>query len=271
MMVPNRHMNVNALSYDRVDDTPVFPGAHALDRLGTATRALIKARELQQRVDTKFFGPVRVLEQVLTSLGDQYEVIRVASGALALYQSLYFDTPDLRCYHDHRRGRRIRHKVRIRHYPDRSLSFLEIKSKRNERVTDKHRLDLPFGTKTLDAACHEFLRRHCDLPVEDLAPTLDNQFRRIILLHREAAERVTIDVGLTFRAGDRALDLSHVVVVEVKQFPYSSVTPIMQALQGGGLREQSLSKYTAAMAHMVPGLRRNRLLPLLRTLDRITA
>lgn len=49
-----------------------------------------------------------MLERILLMLAEHYAVIRVPSGCAASYQSTYFDTPDLRCYHDHRRGRRLR-------------------------------------------------------------------------------------------------------------------------------------------------------------------
>lgn len=272
MLVPLRPMAVNSPSTIRPPSSePSHPGAGALEAFATASLELIVGRALLVRTDVKFIGPVTMLEQILPALSADYAVIRVPSGCAAHYQSVYFDTPDLRCYHDHRRGRRLRHKVRIRHYPDRELTYLELKSKKSLRVTDKHRLPLAYGTNELSIASREFLAQRCDLPVDQLERTLDNQFRRISLIGLHHAERVTIDFDLGFRYGGVEDGFDGLSVIEVKQHPYQPRSPVMLALHGAGMYERSLSKYTSAIARLVPGIRRNRLLPLLRTLDRIIA
>ena len=247
---------------------PEYPGSRALEVFETASPELIKGRSLLQRTDVKFFGRAAELERVMPLLAADYAVIRVDSGCAAVYQSRYFDTPDLRCYHDHRRGKRLRHKVRIRHYADRELTFLEIKSKKNQRVTDKHRMPLPYGTMELNDAGREFLAKHCDLPVGELVTALDNRFRRISLIGMHTAERVTIDIDLGFRYREHDLDMGALTVIEVKQHPYDPRSPVMDALHLVGMRERSMSKYTTAIAQLAPGIPRNRLLPLLRKLNR---
>ena len=256
----------------RVPETHAsYPGADALEAFDTASIHLIKSRDLLVRTDIKFFGRAALLDNVLPLLAPHYAVIRVPAGCAAYYQSVYFDTPDLRCYHDHRRGRRLRHKVRIRHYPDRQLSFLELKSKKNARVTDKHRMKLPYGQTELDEEGRDFLKELCDLPVDELEPTLSNHFRRISLIGLERRERVTIDVELGFDHRGASGGFDGLTVIEVKQHPYDPHSPVMTALHDVGMRERSLSKYTTAIARLSPGIARNRLLPLLRTLDRTIA
>lgn len=250
---------------------PSYPGASALEAFATASIELIRSRALLIRTDVKFIGRAPLLERVLPALAEHYAVIRVASGCAASYQSTYFDTPDLRCYHDHRRGRRLRHKIRIRHYPDRNLSYLEIKSKKSVQVTDKHRMAVPYGTDELSPAGRAFLAQHCPLPVDQLQPTLANDFRRISLIGLHTAERVTIDIELGFRHGALTGGFADLMVIEVKQHPCQPHSPVMLALHAAGMHERSLSKYTTAVARLVPGIRKNRLLPLLRTLDRIIA
>lgn len=271
-MVPLRHMAVNSSSSVLRLPTPepLFPGAAALEEFPTASLELIQSRALLVRTDVKFIGRVEQLPEVLRTLAPHYSVIRVSTGCAAGYRSTYFDTPDLRCYHDHLAGRRIRHKVRIRHYMDRSLSFLELKSKRNLSVTDKHRLDLPYGTSDLTIAGREFLAQRCDLPVDQLNRTVDNDFRRITLIGTQINERVTIDIDIRFRHLDKELGLPGLMVLEVKQHPYMPRSPIMLALRDAHLRELAVSKYTVAIAEL-GSVRRNRLMPLLRTLHRTIA
>jgi hypothetical protein len=241
-------------------------------QFSAASAELREGRELLRRVDTKFVCTRRVALDVIANLVGHYAALSTPAGNVATYRSLYFDTGDLRCYHDHRRGRRLRHKVRIRHYPDRSLSYLEVKTKRNEAVTDKRRRQIGFDAEHLGDAERVFLAGIVDLPVHDLRPTMRIDFRRLSLVALHSPERVTIDDGLAaatiegarWDAGDR-------VVIEVKQSPFCVRTPVMGALIRHGLREQSMSKYTIATAIVRPELRRNRLLPELKAIERMSA
>lgn len=240
-------------------------------RFSAATADLVESRDLLRRVDTKFVASRAAARAVLAQLVGDYAALTVPTGNLATYRSLYFDTDDLRCFHDHRRGRRLRHKIRIRHYPDRQLSFLEVKTKRNEAVTDKHRRALPFREEWLGAAELAFLRERIELPVEALRPVLRVDFQRLSLVGVHGPERVTIDLGLEAEALDGARwSFGDLVVIEVKQAPFCVRTPVMRAIAGVGLRERSMSKYTIATALMRPELRKNRLLPAVRAIERMS-
>ncbi len=236
-----------------------------------ATPALLAQRQLLSRVDSKYVACDHQIAGLLAALRDDYAVLRVASGPIATYQSLYFDSASLQCFHDHRRGRRIRHKVRIRHYPDRQVSYLEVKTKRNATVTDKQRRKIAYGTTQLGDADLAFLRLHVATLADQLAPALWMGFARISLIGRTTVERVTIDLGLIAgQDGDDAQPLPGIAalaVIEVKQPRFCVRTPAMRALAGAGLRAASMSKYVVAQALTRPGLRRNRLLPGLRTLE----
>jgi hypothetical protein len=237
-----------------------------------AAPELLERRSLLSRIDSKFVVPVAELHRLLAGLDQDYAILRVASGCIATYDNLYFDTAALRCFHDHRRGRRIRHKVRFRHYPDRGLSFLEVKTKRNEAVTDKRRLAVPYRHEELGPAERGFLRGHVGELADDLRPALAISYRRLSLIGLAADERVTIDLGLS--AGDRddaevARALGHLAVIEVKQWPYCVRTPIMRAVRGAGHRVTSMSKYITALSLLHPELCRNRLRAALRRLERI--
>lgn len=239
------------------------------NRFVPAGRDLYEGRELLRRVDTKFVAMAPVASRVLEQIVDDYAALTVPSGNVASYHSIYFDTADRVCFHDHRRGRRIRHKIRIRHYPDRQLSFLEVKTKRNDQVTDKFRVELPYGVEALGPGELAFLRSRIDLPVEALQPVMHIDFHRVSLVGITTNERVTLDIGLSAQEiNGKTWSLDRLVVFEIKQSPFSPRTPIMRAIQDAGLREQSLSKYTVATAMLNPDLHCNRLLPALRALER---
>ena len=80
--------------------------------------------------------------------------------------SLYYDSPDLRCYRENDDGLKFRRKLRIRRYEtdkvfaDESPVFLEIK-RRYDRVTQKRRTVLPY---------HEALRLCNDRQLPDNGP-----------------------------------------------------------------------------------------------------
>lgn len=230
----------------------------------------MRERELQRRIDSKYTCSSELLHEILGPLSEDYAALPAGEGHFATYQSLYFDTPDRRCFHDHRRGRRLRQKIRIRHYPDRRLTFLEVKTKRNEVLTDKKRLAMNFGSEALGTIELAFLRHHAALAVEALRPTLRVDFSRLSLVSLGTAERVTIDVGLRAQEpGGSELSFGDVAVIEVKQAPFCVRTPIMRRIHSARLHERSMSKYTFATALLHPELRQNRLLGDVRAIERM--
>lgn len=234
-----------------------------------ATPALLARRELLHRVDTKYLLGIRAIDDVIAELADHYAVLRHRGQSLMAYRSLYFDTPDLRLYDDHRRGRRLHRKIRIRHYPDRQVSFLELKVQESERLTRKHRLDLPYGQSTLGERERGFLASHAALPVEVLGPQVWVGYRRTTLLGLHTNERVTVDTDLQLVRGDRVVALDQVAIMEVKQAAFCRATHVMATLQRQHIRPRSFSKYCIALALTCDGLRRNRFKPTLRALGQV--
>jgi len=251
-----------------LDDGGQLPAL--LEPFTAPSEALLTGRELLRRVDSKFVVTTGDIPALVAGLEHDYAAFRVETGPIAAYHSLYLDTPDLVCFHDHRRGKRLRHKVRIRHYPDRSLSFLEIKSKQNELITHKRRIELPFGSEALGPEQLAFLRMYVGDMADQLRPELRVNYRRIGLLGLTVDERVTIDLELDFVSlNGETYRMSDAAVIEVKQITASKSSPIMRRLVSRGKREQSLSKYTTAIATTRPEVRKNRLLVDLKRVDRI--
>ena len=236
----------------------------ALAAFPVASSELLSRRELLRRTDAKYLLERPALEAWIAELGDEYAILRAGDQPIATYQNLYFDTPDLRCFHDHRRGRRIRRKVRIRHYPERSLSFLEVKIKRSDVVTDKRRRPVEYGAESLGDRERAFLAKHA--PELDLVPALRIDYRRIALVHLHEEERLTIDLDLVAEYGEQRGAFGGAVIVELKRPPHSRAsTPAVRAL--ARFRERALSKYCAATVRLRPDVRHNRLLPALRCLS----
>ncbi len=241
----------------------------ALAGFPPASSELIEQRQLLRRIDSKYVVDAGRAAELVAMLAGTYAVLPVAGGGIATYRNLYFDTEDLRCFHDHRRGRRIRHKVRIRHYPDRELSYLEIKTKRNELVTDKQRRSIPFGSEDLGDSERVFIRAHTGALADSLQPGARIDYRRVCLIGLASEERLTIDLDLaiTDATGTRH-SLANLAIIEVKRPPVGAArTPARLALFALRARERSLSKYCAAIALTHPAVRQNRLRPNLRVVE----
>lgn len=231
-----------------------------------ATAELLASRQLLRRADTKFVTSPAAIAEIVANVGDAYAVVPVGDDHIATYANIYFDTADLRCFHDHRRGRRLRQKIRIRSYPDRGLAYLELKSRRNELHTDKSRIAVPYGTGVIDPANAELLAEQCEF-ARALHPVVEIEYRRIMLAGIDTNERVTVDLGVTIDHDDD-LAISGVAIVEVKQPSRCNATPIMRAIRDAGNAPCSLSKYVAAIAAR-GDVRANRLRPVLRRVERI--
>lgn len=244
-----------------------------LQRFGEADAELLAARALLRRVDSKFLVAVSSLDEILGKVTGDYGIVLAGGNRTATYRTIYYDTPQLRCFHDHRRGRRPRQKVRIRHYDDRDVSYLEIKTKRSEFISAKKRRRQAYSDSVLDADGRVFVDENSRLPAEALVPTVHTDFRRITLVGFSVHERITLDVDLVVRRdGDDDDDserLDGVSILEVKQARFTAHSPIMRALRESGYRPTSASKYCTATALLTPNLRLNRLLPSLRAVERL--
>lgn len=249
---------------------PVLDNLDAVaGRFAGATLEMLDECRLLRRFDTKFLLPAQDLAWVLASVSRDYRVLCVDGTRLARYRTVYHDTPDLRCYHDHRRGRRPRHKIRVRHYLDHDLSFFEIKTKRTNGETHKHRFPL-LGSESDDRArARRLVGRYTALPFDDLVPSISIDYHRMTLLSIHDRERVTIDVGLDVAGAGPGLDLTGVAVLEVKQRSLQRQTSIMQALQAQRFYPQRASKYCTSLVLTRSQIPANHIRSALRAVERL--
>ena len=155
-------------------------------------------------------------------------MLRAQRQAVARYRNLYFDDVGYQFLHAHHRGRRPRYKVRIRHYDDRELSYLEVKRKTNAELTIKERSPIAFGREYLGTDNHPFIHRYCSIPGSELKPSFRANFGRVTLLGKVAVERATFDTGLSFTS-DGQEAFPGLIVSEVKQDRFRPRSPMMLA------------------------------------------
>jgi hypothetical protein len=242
----------------------------ALGAFRDAPRELVERRVLQQRIDRKYVFAADMLEPVLAELSAHFSLVLAASAPLATYNTVYFDTPERLMYHNHRRGRVPRHKVRVRHHVERRLSFLEVKCKTGDSRTRKARTERPFGALAFDPDAEAFVAGCCPVPPSLLVPQVWMTFRRITLVGNDIDERVTIDCDMGVGADRQSRQLTGVTVVEVKQARHRNDTASIGVLRSLHLRERGFSKYCIATALLAP-VRSHAFQPALRLVDRLCA
>ncbi len=241
-----------------------------ISHFDVAQPRLIASRSLLRRIDSKFLISEPDAANILGEILSAYKIVKAGTERIASYRTLYYDTPNLRCFHDHRRGRRPRHKIRIRHYDDRAVSFLEVKTRRSSMVSTKARQPQPFDQATIGCQGLNFVDENSPLDASKLEPSVRTDFNRIMLVSEQTNERITVDTNLRILLNGRSKKLIGAVIVEVKQSPFSTRTPVMKALRQHGCRPTSASKYCTANILLRPGLRANCFLPALQALKKLT-
>ncbi|XSG77003.1 polyphosphate polymerase domain-containing protein [Herpetosiphon llansteffanensis] len=221
---------------------------------------------LLNRTDSKYVCAIQQLTAILPALVADYRVLEIAGRRMHRYHTRYFDTADFALYRRHHAGGRNRYKVRSRTYLDTQHYFLEVKHKINKYRTIKHRLATPIGLETLTPASKAFVQQLVPFDVGLLQPTLTNDFSRITLVNIAEQERVTLDLGIRFQADLHSVELTGVVIAEVKQAGINRSSPFIQGIRGQHLHTIGMSKYCSGAALLYPELPRNSFKPTLRYL-----
>jgi len=237
----------------------------------TAPPALVLSRSLQQRVDRKFLLSERRLPPLLSRLQPSFSALAAGNTLWAQYDSIYFDTTERLLYHDHRRDRLPRFKVRIRRHLDRQLAFLEIKRKDTNRRTTKRRLPMPMMQSVLGDRESAFITANVPaLAGCSLAAVMSVSFLRLTLVANEAMERITLDQGLVFESGRQRVEMPLLIVGEVKQGLVMNRSGSVGAFRAIRAREESFSKYCIGTA-LLSGASANVFKPSLRAAARLLA
>jgi VTC domain len=204
---------------------------------------------LQRRVDHKYLLRLEDLAPIVGGLADSHEVLEIDGERVFDYESTYFDTPSLRCFHDHARDRRPRFKVRTRCYVTTGYCHFEVKVKRADGETVKRQVDQdPAARSRLEAAGRRLIDEvlgECGIdPLDgDLEPSLVTAFRRVTVAARGEPERTTFDFGVGLTApGDGGVELDGAcAIAETKTADGRGGWD--RAFAGAGFEPLSLSKY----------------------------
>ncbi|MBP3425262.1 MAG: polyphosphate polymerase domain-containing protein [Rikenellaceae bacterium] len=230
--------------------------------------------KLMNRIDTKYIASSDSLVPILNMALDKYRVQSIDGVRVARYDTLYFDTPDLKMYTMHHNRKLRRQKVRTRTYVESDLSFLEVKNKTNKGRTKKKRIKIDrqtFFNFHGNAEAMEFLGERSMFPAGELVPNVATRFDRITLVNKAKTERLTIDLNLEFEhvaSGTKARP-SKLMIIELKQdgMCHSDMKLILRELR---IHPNKISKCCIGTALTNASAKNNRFKVKLRKIEKIT-
>lgn len=248
-----------------------------LNLYDTITLDEMRSIRLMNRIDTKFVTTVPVLRRLLMLAKEDYFVQETQGLRISPYYTLYFDTEDCQMYNRHEAGHLSRQKVRVRSYLNAGLNFLEVKTKNNHGRTKKKRVTAegfnPEASTAFDVKAQvyeNFLHQYLGYDPEGLLQQVENRFDRITLVNKAKTERLTIDTNLRFHniATGNYRFMNDVVVIELKRngLQPSPILPLLTQLR---IHPHGFSKYCIGSALTNDCLRRNRIKPRLRSIEKI--
>jgi hypothetical protein len=215
-----------------------------LQYLEPITLEQMSSIRLMNRTDTKFVTNKENLARLLELAQGKYYAQFNNESRVANYMTTYWDTENHRFFLEHHNGRAPRQKVRVRTYMDSDLTFLEVKTKNNHGRTKKKRVEVPSQDIDVQGTNGEFVEGLVHQGLNEMHPTVRNQFHRITLVNYEKTERLTIDYDVHFHNMETGTDanVGPLVIIELKRDGnvYSPVLDILRVLR---IKPSGFSKY----------------------------
>ena len=234
----------------------------AVTGLCSVTLAQLDEAQLHDREESKVILRTADVPEALSRLASDYLILDHEGERLQGYCNEYFDSVELRNYHEHHNQRGRRMKLRYRTYMNSALTFFELKRNVNGRtVKERRRSTRPGGA--LEAADALFFFKRTGQPPSAYVPSLRVDYQRILLVKQDFSERVTIDLELSFASDRGAVQTPGLAICEFKQPTLDLRSPAMIAMNR---RPQNFSKYCMGLASCDPSLRRNRFKKVFRNL-----
>ncbi len=225
--------------------------------------------KLMTRTDRKFIVPLALLPELLNDMPAYYQVLEVEQKRISAYKTLYFDTPDFRCYQDHHAGKSHRFKIRHRSYLSNNLAFFEVKLKNNKNKTIKTRIpDTSDDSFIINDSKEQFVAQATEAVIGELQSNIWVNYSRITLVNKANPERVTIDIGLEYSNDTAQKTYAEIAIIEIKQ-EKKGLSPMIDLLKKNHVRQSSISKYCLGIISLVEGIKFNRFKTQINNLQKI--
>lgn len=248
-------------------EQPELDVAAAVDLLHPVTLVELDQAQLHDRVESKVVLRTSDISELLLGVADDYAVLEHHGERLQGYRTEYFDTSQLRNYHEHHNQKRHRLKLRYRTYKNSDLTFFEVKRNVDGRTVKERRPSKPPRSRLWNEDAKFFTER-TGWETASLQRSLTVEYDRILLVKRDFSERVTIDLNLTFTSPSGSTEAPGLAICEFKQPKLNRRSP---AIAATGTRPQKFSKYCMGLASCDPELRRNRFKKVFRNLEYMNA
>jgi hypothetical protein len=239
------------------------------DEFEATTLEEMDSVKLMNRTDTKFILNIESFPNILKEASQSYKILEIDSQRGLEYETTYFDTDDFKLYHAHQNGKLNRFKIRRREYCISGKNFLEIKFKNNKSRTIKDRIRRDKTDPHFCEVTQDFMSNLFPYSAEELEVKMVNSFIRLMLVHKEDKERITLDMNIGFKNDNKKIKLPFLVIAEVKQEGYSTSSSFIQILRKYKIQPTGMSKYCIGTALLNPHLKHNRFKPKLLTLHKL--
>jgi len=240
-----------------------------LSLLNTVSLTQLDAVSLLNRTDSKYTLRSEDLLKIFPCLFEHYHVLEINGTRIFSYENNYFDTPDLLFFRDHHNGYVNRIKVRSRRYVESDLCFFEIKKKEKVDRTNKHREPLPYMISDIDEDRKNIIQDYTRKTIDEVTLILKNNFNRITLVNNQFTERVTIDMNLHFIDNEHDIKFKKIAIIEIKQSKSTQSSPLTTFLKYNNIREQSISKYIYGVISLIPTVKKNNFMPILKKINKL--
>ncbi|MEW1658267.1 MULTISPECIES: VTC domain-containing protein [unclassified Streptomyces] len=247
----------------------MIPAVRAIARAAMAARpvplAEVQARAaLLARHSTDYLVPFDVFAAFAADLTDRrrpggpFAVLCINGRRWFRYHSAYYDTPDLRSFHDHRQRGGHRFTLRERRYADTGERQFDVRLTEEHGRTVTHRQPLPPGEPALGAASRDFLAAVLDRAYGIEAPT--ELARSIETEHQRATfvadgQRITCDAALVCRDAETGRTVradGGLVVVRTKSS--DRFTEADRLLTAYGAQAADFATYCGGLSALRPNL-----------------
>ena len=230
--------------------------SESLKSFESITLPEMNAVSLMERTDTKYVLNRNTVMELLPELSHHYRVLEVNGMRLSPYETLYFDTKEFGLYLLHHNSKLSRFKIRFRRYASTGAVFFEIKHRNIKGKTIKKRIEQDVIPGNITASAGAFLVQHTQHVPEDFESKLWVNYSRITLVNKSMTERVTLDLGLSYKNGGDVSLLEDIVIAEVKgEKRHASV--FNTRMKERHIRSGSISKYCIGIAKMFDGIKSN--------------
>lgn len=198
-----------------------------------------KQIKLFNRTETKYKCDFESACKFMQYLYENYFVVCENNISLFTYMSVYFDTPELKLYNEHKNRVPSRQKIRIREYSN-GDKYLEIKTKSEDGKTSKQRIPI----KQMNIYDNfVWVKENLKYNIQKLNHVLNVKYLRLTFISQDYHERITIDFNIEFfnllnntnkKIGD--------VIIEIKQ-DNNCKSNIKEVIKTFNIEETHFSKY----------------------------